>query len=833
MTNALRALSLIFLLLAGLAAPLTASLVMTASPVAAQADIQITPPEYEAWSRVAARADEAIEAGRASTSALETLRNDVATWRQRFLDAQAINSNAIDTVQRQLDALGPPPAEGETEPDDIASERAQLNERLTQLREPVRQAELSFTRAAGLIDAIDRIIRQRQTEEIMTFGASPLNPVHWPEGVTALVSTFTTLKSEATNAWRNPVLRNETTSEIPKILVLVVIGLVLVARARIWTRRLTQRILGTDPGAARWIVGFIVSTGSLFLPLFGVYFLIEAVNSTGLVGLRGSQMLRVLGPLIFAFLLARWLATRVFPAEEARTLPLNLTADSRRKGRFYGMLLGAVASGSFFVQKVGEISQWSQPATVVILYPLMVLCSLLLLRISGLLREHVRADAAESGEETYRSRMTGILAFLMAALAIVVPVLGAVGYVRLAQALLYPSLGSIQILAMLLVLQRVVVEVYVLITDNRQGAAESLVPILVGLVLVLLSLPLFALLWGARVADLTELFARVSEGFMVGETRISPAIFLTLAIVFGLGYTATRLIQGALRNTILPKTRIDPGGRNAILSGVGYVGIFLAALIAINSAGIDLTALGYVAGALSVGIGFGLQNVVSNFVSGIILLVERPISEGDWIEVGGVHGTVKDISVRSTIIETFDRSDVIVPNADLVSGTVTNYTRGNTVGRVIVPVGVAYGTDTKLVESILQEIAEAHPLVLLNPPPAVVFRGFGADALDFEIRAILRDVNYVLAVHSEMNHEIARRFVEAGIEIPFAQRDIWIRNAEVLGGQGRAGTAPDATATATAASETPAAPGAPRQPDAPPDGDADAGGDGGGAGDGR
>lgn len=131
------------------------------------------------------------------------------------------------------------------------------------------------------------------------------------------------------------------------------------------------------------------------------------------------------------------------------------------------MLLGAVASGSFFLQQVGEILQWSQPASVVILFPLMVLCSLLLLRISRLLREHVRADVEDDGEETYRSRMTGILAFLMAALAIVVPVLGAVGYFRLAQALLYPSLGSIQLLTMLLVLQRVVVEVYVLVTRNR------------------------------------------------------------------------------------------------------------------------------------------------------------------------------------------------------------------------------------------------------------------------------------------------------------------------------------------------------------------------------
>ncbi len=203
-------------------------------------------------------------------------------------------------------------------------------------------------------------------------------------------------------------------------------------------------------------------------------------------------------------------------------------------------------------------------------------------------------------------------------------------------------------------------------------------------------------------------------------------------------------------------------------------------MIAVSYAGFDLTNIAIVAGALSVGIGFGLQSIVNNFVSGLILLVERPIKVGDWVIAGDVEGYIRRISVRSTEIETFDRAIVIVPNSELISGRVTNWTHRNTLGRVTINVGVSYKCDPAQVSDVLMSVGIAHPMTLTWPKPHVALEDFGSSSLDFSLRTYIADVNDVLTVKTELRVAVLKAFRESGIEIPFPQQDVHLRDLDLL-----------------------------------------------------
>jgi small-conductance mechanosensitive channel len=766
---------------------------ITATPVLAQ---QGPSPDYDEWEQVAERVEALSVNPQATDAELSKSRATVSEWREKLLPAQNANAERIATVSNQIEALGAAPAEGETEDADIASRREDLNKQLSEAQAPRLAATEAASRASSIIAQIDEVVRRRQALALAEQTESPLLPASWSA---ALVDGYQLLESvggEVSLQGTSSETWEQVRPKLPLAGAYLVAALLLLTVGRMWISSLPSRLSARATTYSRAVLAFVVSLGQIAIPMAGVYLAISAIRATDLAGPWTTPFLNALPVAAIILFGGIWLARAIFPREAIAYNTLHMQESARVSAAHMVNVLACIMPVHHILTRavlplsglyeqgeaqVGRVPMVFSDAAAGVWHTVMlVLAGLAMFRLGNILRRLTRNSVAQ--DLAYRHWIVAWAGELTRFVPIIALFAAALGYINFANVLIWPWLLSLALIGTLILLQDFIADVFNMLQRGAEGARDGLAPLLIGFALVVLSVPLFLYIWGASLEELAEYWISFRSGVSLGGIRLSPGAIITFLIVFSIGYGLTRTVQGAFRTSILPKTKLDPGGQNALVSGLGYVGIVLAAVMAITSAGIDLSSLAIVAGALSVGIGFGLQNIVSNFVSGIILLIERPVSVGDWISAGGQQGIVKRISVRSTQVETFDKTEVIVPNSDLISQPVTNWTRHNKVGRIIIPVGVAYGSDTRKVERVLREIIEDQAMVAIDPPPSVLFRGLGADSLDFEIRAILADVGAGLGVTSDVLHEVVRRFADEKIEVPFAQRDIWLRNPEALTG---------------------------------------------------
>jgi potassium-dependent mechanosensitive channel len=302
--------------------------------------------------------------------------------------------------------------------------------------------------------------------------------------------------------------------------------------------------------------------------------------------------------------------------------------------------------------------------------------------------------------------------------------------------------------------------------------------VLLQFVLVVIAALVLLDVWELAASPIVTWRMIVNAGFDAGPVRITVGRILFGMFVVYLAVLISWLVRTMVQSEVYRRWDFDRGVGTSINMLVHYTLITLGVIIALGVLGVELQNFAIIVGALGIGIGFGLQNVVNNFVSGLILLFERPVRVGDTVVVAGEWGTIQKIGLRSTIMLTFDQSEMIVPNADLVSEKVTNWTLTSQIARVILPVGVAYGSDINQVLDILRNAGAAHDSVLTDPAPMALFIGFGDSSLDFELRVWVREIRLRLEVRSIVLTEVERAFREAGIEIPFPQTDLHVRSID-------------------------------------------------------
>ncbi len=266
----------------------------------------------------------------------------------------------------------------------------------------------------------------------------------------------------------------------------------------------------------------------------------------------------------------------------------------------------------------------------------------------------------------------------------------------------------------------------------------------------------------------------------LGDLTITPAVLMTVVLIILAAFWVSRLFQRMLRRNVFERMHLKEGTQATICRILHYIIMLLGIFIAIQQAGIDLTTLAAISAVLMVGIGLGLQNITSNFISALILLFERPVQVGDFVEVGGVQGRIRVIKARSTVVETLDNVSIIVPNSNFIFENVTNWSYRDSKVRIHISVGVSYGSDVDLVAETLLQVGRAHPEVLDNPEPKIQFLEFGDSSLNFDLLVWIEDSPRQYFVRSDLNFAIVKAFREQDITIPFPQRDLHIQSAVPL-----------------------------------------------------
>jgi len=696
-----------------------------------------------------------------------------------------------------LSLLGPAPKEGAPpEAAAIAAEREALNTRISYLRGQQTRILANIDTGAALLGELSGRRLRDLYRNVVRRDAPLALPTIWRDAAAEAQSVSAALqrhlgKWTASRADAGGVFLN-----VAGLAAAIAVSLLMFGPIRDWARRaFTSRLEAHQPTPARRVAAAGVKMLTRLVPgLIGGVIIIETSRALGLLGPEGVPVARALWIALVAYLLVDGFVSGLF----APSAPAWRIADiDTAKGRRVSALLLAIVIVVGAKSVLTEIARVAGDAGRLV----DVIAGIAALGVGGLLFALCESQlwtTANAGAETAAAQKTATgrgdgpwpgLRLAGRALSVLIIAAALAGHINLAD-FVSTRLYYLALLIGMAWFARAALKESAAWADRRlksgragaaaDGDAQAFqfwIGAGIDLVLLIAVAPALFVLAGVDASAVRDIFLRAFVGFRVGGVVISLSdIFLAVGVFVGI-LTATRVLQGALQRGPLAHSRMDSGIRNSLTTLFGYAGLVVAAVVGLGMLGVDLSNLALIAGALSVGIGFGLQSIVNNFVSGLILLFERPIKAGDWIVTASGEGIVKKISVRSTELETFDRASIIIPNSELIASTVTNWTHKSALGRIRVPVGVSYDSDPDLVREILLTCANDHPLVVRYPEPFVVWEAFGASSLDFELRAFISDIAKGLQVRTDLRYAIFRAFQAGGVEIPFPRQDVHIRSA--------------------------------------------------------
>jgi len=742
------------------------------------------------WSRLNT-IEAAVDRGGLNAPTLQGLENRVNALRDAADQLRASINTPLSSVERSLLDLGTA-EQGTVEPASLSAQRKKYQAAQQVLSGLSRQARIVSAQAQDLSSRIAFQRREVLRASLLHRNDSILSPDLWARAMTDLSTATTALKAQFQN-WVATVEGQLGAFGVPALLVYFFASIPLIW----WLRRWLLGKASRDPdlenpdwglksrAAVLIVVSSVLAPLAIGVTFFWVVQLLE-VSSDQL----NVAMIAIFGGILFA--------TFTFGVSSALLAPFRPQwriadmSDEDANSAYRFSLLAAVIYAVFvaFVIVIKAVPEFRSLSAVIagVLSIGVAVCTFQILRsVSEVEREVENEDVISVDGLWSWVKPVVWIGTLVAFLAPFAGFFSLGGFVSTQIIWTMLSLFTLSLLLRFVedwfapnfAIDKSIGSVLHDGLGLRASTLEQIGVILSGIAkLGLLLLVAVGLLlpWGYTTGDLLGFADQILSGLQIGSAAISltsvvGAILLFIGIAF-----STKASQRWLERKYLPKTQMDIGLQTSVTTGFGYVGYIVAGLVALAFAGLNLQNIAIVAGALSVGVGLGLQGIVNNFVSGLVVLAERPVKVGDWVIIGADQGYVRRINVRATEIETFDRSTVIIPNSNLISGVVKNWMHNNSTGRITVAVGVSYDSDPEQVREILADCAASHPGVMSFPEPQIYFMAFGDSSLNFEIRCYLPNIERSLQVGSELRFAVFRKLREAGIEIPFPQRDLHIRS---------------------------------------------------------
>jgi small-conductance mechanosensitive channel len=755
--------------------------------IAANVDAAVS---IDGWLRQLDRVEEALNNPNATPDQAEAARGELLQVRERAFLARAKAQDQFSEVEKLLASLGPAPKDGmPKEESSISEQRQHYGDELSQFKAQVQSADLILARVEALSDRISERWR------FWAWGRmTKVFPPPW--SIKVLTTAGSDLSRISGVLWQRVTKPSPTEPRVGLSsdtlifggLVSAIIWIALAAwlLARYGHRRVVQ------PSYARKLASAVAHANAYaILPGAWAFALGLWIESNGVEGLSAVQ----------SALLAHGLEYGAM-ALPPMTLPAAIYAPSSPKWRLLpvsddrarvvvrgaGLLGLATALDLFIVKTVLLVSPPSDQLASVYsagVYSILALVAAWLVYASARSVFIAPSDAAAqqfpSIDPTMSNRSIWRDAFIVGNIsALLVGVVALwVGYTNFGSYLVNATIIAGLTIGMMRAMRDLLSASLGLAIERRAHFFEEVSPqadsspatsafwaqLIIDVFFVLVGVLAVAVIWGVPVAELATLGEKALGSFRVGSVKVSPIDLLLGGLIFAAIVFAVRRIQNALQDSLLPRTRIDPGARQSIVTGTGYLGIGLAGLVSISAIGIDLSNLAIVAGALSVGIGFGLQNITNNFVSGLILLFERPVKVGDWVVVGTTEGLIKNINVRATEIETFDLASVIIPNAELLSNHLTNWTHKDRRGRVEIKISLHPNSDPDEVMAMLLDLARQNSHIVAEPPPWVTLSAILPGALEFSLRCFTDDVMQRSVFTSELRVALIAELRRRGIRM--------------------------------------------------------------------